>query len=146
MGEFATGITVVTVPTKEDTKGMTVNAFMSLSLDPTLIAVSISNKASMLETLNQSDKFGISILAEEQQDLSMIFARQKEASQPVEFENINNTPVIKNALVQLGCEKENSVEAGDHTIFIGKVEEIQVREGQPLIYYNGNYQKLTQIE
>lgn len=141
MGEFATGITVVSANDKHgEVKGIT--AFMSLSLDPTLVAVSISNKASIIQTLADANQFGISVLSDQQKELSMIFAKQKEADQPVPFDILDETPVLKDALVQLVCEKESEVEAGDHTIYIAKVKELQVQEGQPIIYYGGSYQYL----
>ena len=142
MGKFATGITVVTADHQNDIKGITVNAFMSVSLDPTLVAISIDQKAAMYTTLQEVDTFGISVLAEDQQEQSMIFANQKTAEKPVNFEKISETPVLNGALVQLACEKESFVQAGDHMIFIAKVKEIKLTEGQPLVYFNGAYKHL----
>lgn len=142
MGNFATGITVVTAKEEQEVRGITVNAFMSLSLDPPLIAISISNKANMQETLQAVDQFAISVLAEEQQELSMIFAKQKQADEAVAFDYLDGTPVIKDALVQLICQTESNVTAGDHTIFIAKVKEIQVTDGKPILYFGGNYQNI----
>lgn len=143
MGRFATGITVVTAKDEAEPRGMTVNAFMSLSLDPILIAISIGNKARMCETLAKVDRFGVSILSEAQQQLSMVFAKQMQAEQPVDFDYIQQTPVLPEALVQLVCEKESEVEAGDHTIFIAKVIDLETQAGDPLIYFGGQYRRLN---
>ncbi|WP_440895536.1 flavin reductase family protein [Amphibacillus sp. Q70] len=144
MGHFATGITVVSAMSKahKAVKGLTVNAFMSLSLDPFLIAISLRNQASIIDVLTEADQFGISVLAEDQQDYSMIFANQKQTNQTITFDYLEQTPVLPNALVQLVCEKESEVVAGDHTIYIAKVNHIEVKEGEPLIYYNGQYREL----
>ncbi|MBU5594174.1 flavin reductase family protein [Amphibacillus sp. MSJ-3] len=144
MGQFATGITVVSAWSKvnNDVKGMTVNAFMSLSLDPLLIAISLRNQAAFVDVLTETNQFGISVLADHQKDLSMIFSNQKQAEQPVDFDYLDQTPVIPNALVQIVCEKESEVVAGDHTIYIAKVKHLKTSEGDPLIFYGGQYRKL----
>lgn len=145
MGRFATGITVVsTLDQKtEEVKGITVNAFMSISLDPYLIAISIRNQSSMITHLNENDQFGVSVLGEDQEKYSKIFANQIKSDQAVEFDWIDNTPVLPDALVQLVCEKESEVVAGDHTVYIAKVKKIVTRDGDPLIYYNGDYRELN---
>ncbi len=144
MGRFATGITVVSANDKlnEQVRGVTVNAFMSLSLDPCLISISLRNEASMTDHLNNNTHFGISILTEDQQDYSMIFSNQLEVNEPVEFEFLDGTPVLPGSLVQLVCEKESEVVAGDHTIYIAKVNRIELKSGDPLIFYGGQYRKL----
>ena len=85
MGKFATGITIVSINDNNEYRGMTVNAFMSISLNPKLIAVSIDENAGMYDKLKNTTKFGVSMLKEEQRDLSMIFARQKEKDRVIEF-------------------------------------------------------------
>jgi len=144
MGRFATGITVVSANDKsgDGVRGVTVNAFMSLSLDPCLIAVSLRNEATMTGHLNETDHFGISILAEDQQDYSMIFSNQLQIEESVKFDFLAGTPVLPRALVQLVCEKESEVVAGDHTIYIAKVNRIELSDNEPLIYFGGQYRKL----
>src|SRR5699024_3427026 len=85
MGKVATGITVVTTEYEGETMGMTVNAFMSVSLDPKLIAVSIGDQARMYTKLQETKEFGVSILSEDQRDYSMIFAKQKASDQATPF-------------------------------------------------------------
>src|SRR5690625_4601674 len=103
MSKFATGITVVSMYENEYPIGMTVNAFMSISLDPMLIAVSIDEKASMYEQLKQNELFGVSMLNEHQQDLSLYFAKQTDLNNRVEFINQSGAPVIEDALAKLTC-------------------------------------------
>lgn len=146
MGKFATGITVVTTEHEEEIIGMTVNAFMSISLDPHLIAVSIGENASMYEKLQQTKKFGVSILAEEQKDLSMIFAKQKDKDQEIDYVRQDNIPVINDSLVTLSCHVKEMVKAGDHMIFIAEVTEFVINEGEPILYADGEYRLLQPNE
>lgn len=142
MGKFATGITVVSTDYQNDVKGITVNSFMSLSLDPTLIAISIAKTASIYQIIQEVDTFGISVLSENQKEESMIYANQKEAEKSAKFIDLAGTPVLENALVQLSCETESAVEAGDHMIYIAKVNDLKINDGNPLLYFSGSYQQL----
>ncbi|HEX6593528.1 MAG TPA: flavin reductase family protein [Bacillota bacterium] len=142
MGKFATGITVVTTEHEGETMGMTVNAFMSVSLDPKLIAVSIGNQARMYTTLQKTKEFGVSILSADQQDYSMVFAKQKESDEPIPFTTLGGVPVLKGALATVSCKVKETVEAGDHLIFIAEVTDLEVNEGAPILYYGGRYRKL----
>lgn len=142
MGKFATGITIVSMNDEGKNIGMTVNAFMSISLNPKLIAVSIDESASMYDKLNNTEKFGISILKEDQQELSMIFARQKEKDREIEFVDLDGVPVLKDALATLSCKVINKVKAGDHLIYIAEVTDLTIDEGSPILYFGGKYRKI----
>jgi flavin reductase (DIM6/NTAB) family NADH-FMN oxidoreductase RutF len=142
MGRFATGVTVITTEIEGEVHGMTANAFMSVSLNPKLVVVSIAEKASMLEKIKQSRKYAVNILSAEQQDLSMIFAGQIKERQEVSFDRFAGMPVIKGALAQIICEVVNVHKEGDHLLFIGKVLDLQIEENEPLLYFNGEYRTL----
>lgn len=77
MGHFATGVTIITTKVDEGIHGMTANAFMSVSLDPKLVAISIDNRANIINKIDSSQKFAVSLLNANQKDLSMHFAGQK---------------------------------------------------------------------
>lgn len=144
MGKFATGITVVTM--KDDTgeiSGMTVNAFMSVSLQPKLIAISIGENASLFKQFVKSKQIGISVLSEEQKNYSMIFSRQKEKDCDIPYIDLAGAPVIKDALATISCQITDSFKAGDHTIFIAEVIDLAKREGQPLLYFGGDYRTIN---
>lgn len=143
MGKFATGITIVSINDNNEYRGMTVNAFMSISLNPKLIAVSIDENAGMYDKLKNTTKFGVSMLKEEQKDLSMIFARQKEKDRVIEFIVRDDVPVIKDALATLSCEVDQKVKAGDHLILIAKVTDITIQDGSPILYYGGKYRTIN---
>lgn len=142
MSKFATGITVVTMEHNGENIGMTVNAFMSLSLNPKLIAVSIDEKANMYNKLTKSKLFGISILKENQKDLSMIFAKQKEVDRKIKFIDQAGAPLLPNTLARLTCQVKERVIAGDHVIIIAEVTHIKTEKGDPLLYFNSQYENV----
>lgn len=143
MGKFATGITVVTSEYDGETIGMTVNAFMSISLEPKLIAISIDEKANMYNKLEQTWKFGVSILSEEQKDLSLIFAKQKEKDREIPIVMQDGVPVIEGSMATLSCDIRQTTKAGDHRIFIAEVTEINIHDGlDPILYYGRKYRTI----
>ncbi|WP_193392245.1 flavin reductase family protein [Neobacillus vireti] len=144
MGKFATGVTVVATEVDGNIHGMTANAFMSVSLNPKLVVVSIAEKAQMLEKIKQSGTFSVNILAADQQEVSMIFAGQLKNHQEVVFEHLNGVPVLSNASAQISCEVSAAHVEGDHTLFIGKVTDIRIEDAEPLIYYSGKYRRLAE--
>ena len=146
MGKFATGITVVTVDYENEIMGMTVNAFMSISLDPKLIAISIDESASMYDILQETKKFGVSILTKNQKDLSMIFAKQIEEDREINFLQQDDIPVIEDSFVTLSCHVQDMIKAGDHMIFIAEVSEIVINEGEPLAYAESKYQSIKPLD
>ncbi|MGG1678653.1 flavin reductase family protein [Neobacillus sp. NRS-1170] len=144
MGKFATGVTVVATQVDGKMHGMTANAFMSVSLNPKLVVVSIAEKAHMLEKMKQSKSFSVNILAADQQELSMIFAGQLKEHREVHFDWLGGVPVLNGSLAQITCEVSAAHVEGDHTLFIGRVKEINIEDYEPLIYFSGRYRKLTE--
>src|SRR5699024_11283224 len=135
MGRFATGVTVITTETKEDIHGMTANAFMSVSLNPKLITVSVDNRANMLDKIKESKQFAVNILSDKQQDISMHFAGQTKKERDIEFGFVKGIPIIKEALVFVVCDLDTSYVVGDHTFFIGIVINIQHERGVHVNFY-----------
>ncbi|MEK4230689.1 flavin reductase family protein [Solibacillus sp. FSL H8-0538] len=144
MGKFATGVTVITTKLNNEIYGMTANAFMSVSLNPKLVVISVGEKASMLERIKQSNKFTVNILAEDQQYYSQLFAGQIKDPQKVDFDDINGAPAIPGAIAQISCEVATSHAEGDHTLFIGHVLDVCLQDGNPLLFFNGQYSELKE--
>ncbi|MEH7110978.1 flavin reductase family protein [Neobacillus niacini] len=144
MGKFATGVTVIATDVDGEVHGMTANAFMSVSLDPKLVVISIGEKARILEKIKQSQTFSVNILAANQQELSMIFAGQLKEHRDVEFDRLDGKPVLNGAVAQIACEVAAEHLEGDHTLFIGRVTDIQLEDAEPLIFYSGKYRALTE--
>ena len=143
MGKFATGITVIATEVEGDIHGMTANAFMSVSLDPKLVVISVREQAQILSKLQESKTFSVNILAEDQQEVSMIFAGQIKDKQ-VEFGRLDGKPVIPGAIAQIACEVSAEHVEGDHTLVIGKVTDIHLEDKEALIFYSGKYRSLKE--
>jgi flavin reductase (DIM6/NTAB) family NADH-FMN oxidoreductase RutF len=146
MSCFATGVTVITVDHEGEVKGMTANAFASVSLDPLLVLVCVDQKASTHAHLHARRRFGVNVLAEEQRALSEHYARSDRELARVGQElgarfdrTAHGTPVLQGALAYLECRLHHAQDAGDHTIFIAEVEDLVIRPGKPLIYFQSAY-------
>ncbi|WP_407303815.1 flavin reductase family protein [Acinetobacter sp.] len=142
LGQFATGVTVVTTLAEDSSKvGMTANSFTSVSLDPPLILWNIAKTATHLEDFRQCDHFAINILNEQQDQTSNHFAKSSEDK----FAQINHdvhalgVPVLNDALATLVCKNFQWVEAGDHYIILGQIEHCILNSGKPLLFHNGKY-------
>lgn len=145
MGHFATGVTVVTTWYENQPQGMTANAVASLSLEPPLILVSVDVKAQMNTCLKASDCFAVNILTEEQEELSVRFAKHG----PKDFAGIDyrteatGSPVFERSLAYVDCRVASVLPGGDHDIFIGEIVAGGTWEGRPLLFYGGKYGSLS---
>ncbi len=142
LGRFGTGVTVVTVQQGEEVRGITVNAFMSVSLAPPLVLVSIDKSANSHALLASSERYGVSILSEAQEAMSNLFAGRPDESIEVHYEYKDGFPLIRGALAHLVCRTVEAHEAGDHTLYIGEVEHLSYQDGKPLLYFGGRYGRL----
>ncbi|WP_419961820.1 flavin reductase family protein [Psychrobacillus sp. BM2] len=145
MGKFATGVTVITTEHNGDIHGMTANAFMSVSLDPKLVVISVREEATILNKIKESKNFTVNILAADQQELSMYFAGQIKEPREVVFDRLDGKPVLGGACAQVVCEVSTEHVEGDHILFIGKVTDIHLEDKEPLVFVNGKYHTLAGI-
>jgi flavin reductase (DIM6/NTAB) family NADH-FMN oxidoreductase RutF len=144
LGMFATGVTVITVVVDEQMHGMTANAFMSVSLSPPLILISIDRKARMNAMLGEGVRFGVSVLEAGQRALSDRFAgRTGEATPEPRFEIVHATPLVEGALAHLVARVVRSYWGGDHSLFLGRVEYVYYGEGTPLLFHGGRYERVV---
>ncbi len=148
MGQFATGVVVISTEIDGDAHAMTANAFMSGSLEPPLVLVSVACTARMHEKIQRSGFFGISVLAHDQQHTSNHFAGKPMAEGSPEFERLGRAPVIRGAVLQLGAHLRHAYPCGDHTLFVGEVCELRLLEGRaaPLLFHGGRYGRLARFE
>ncbi len=151
LGHFATGVTVITVErTPGDVHGMTANSFASVSLDPPLVSVCVDHRARLLPLLKEKQRFGVNVLKQDQQALSEFFAsiEQNEIVRKrlaISFEwTKEKIPLLENALCQLSCKLSGLHVAGDHTIVIAEVESAKLSEGEPLLFYRGQYHCISE--
>jgi flavin reductase (DIM6/NTAB) family NADH-FMN oxidoreductase RutF len=146
MGHFATGVTIITTVSADGVPfGLTANAFTSVSLDPPLLLISVDKKAESYPHFEASKVFTVNILGDDQETLSRKFA----VSGGDKFQGVayrtgaNGVPILENTLAYLECKLYATYEGGDHTLYLGEIEEAQTREVPPLIFYRGGYRSLV---
>jgi flavin reductase (DIM6/NTAB) family NADH-FMN oxidoreductase RutF len=144
LGRFASGVTVVTAQYEEQTHGMTANAFVSVSLDPPLVLVSLDNRSYMHRVLPCVSRYGISVLAEDQERLSNHFAGRTVEGLHIRFATRNGIPLLEGAVAYFVVQVLDAHPAGDHTLYIGRVEHFESRDDKPLLFFAGRYQQLRE--
>jgi flavin reductase (DIM6/NTAB) family NADH-FMN oxidoreductase RutF len=141
LGMFATGVTVITALKEEQVHGMTANAFMSVSLEPPLVLISVDRRAKMCALLHEGMHYGVSVLCESQAALSDRFAGRSTETEP-RFLIVKDTPLVEGALAHFVARVERSYWGGDHSLFLGRVEYARQGPGTPLLFHGGRYEKL----
>jgi flavin reductase (DIM6/NTAB) family NADH-FMN oxidoreductase RutF len=142
LSRFASGVSVVT--TRDGSgrpHGITVSAFSSLSLDPPLVLICIEKITASHYAFLESEAFIVNILNADQRDLSEQFAAPAaDKFRDREFEaGLEGIPRLKTALAAIECRLNAAHDGGDHTIFVGLVEHVTARDGDPLLYFRGEY-------
>ena len=143
LGMFATGVTVITTLLDEQIHGMTANAFMSVSLQPPLIVISVDRRARMNALLREDVRFGVSVLEERQSALSDRFAGRTGDGPEPEFELVHETPLVEGALAHLVARVVRSYWGGDHSLFLGQAEYVRYGGGTPLLFHGGRYERVV---
>lgn len=147
---FATGVVVVTTTTPDELRGITVNAFASLSFEPTLVLVCLDELARTAELIGQSGVFAVSVLSYGQMFLADRFAGRaipvNRHFQGVPFETARTgAPILRDCLAWLDCRVWARYAGGDHIIFIGEVLDLGLNtEREPLLYFQSRYRRLAQ--
>jgi flavin reductase (DIM6/NTAB) family NADH-FMN oxidoreductase RutF len=145
LGMFATGVTVITTLKGEQVHGMTANAFMSVSLEPPLVLVSIDRRTRMCGLLYEGGHYGVSVLCENQSALSDRFAGRTGQDLPnPRFALVRETPLVEGALAHFVACVARSYWGGDHSLFLGRVEYARHHSGAPLLFHGGRYERLGQ--
>ena len=143
LGRFATGVTVITIAHEEHVHGMTANAFMSVSLHPPLVLISVGQNAQMYNLLALDARFGISMLSDDQEGLSRHFGGRPMDGLEIAFIMEKGVPLLKGAIAHIVARVVDVRQAGDHTLFLGEVEYLHVGHGSPLLFYAGSYGQMT---
>ena len=148
MGQFATGVTVVTTRLGNEVHGLTANAVCSVSLEPLLVLVCLDHAADTHPLLENSGVFAVNILSHEQEHLSRLFAGPTEEKmgrlEALGYRAaVTGAPIIDGCLAYLDCRVVAAYPGGDHTIFIGQVEEAEIGEDStPLLFFRGRYARI----
>jgi flavin reductase (DIM6/NTAB) family NADH-FMN oxidoreductase RutF len=141
LGMFATGVTVVTALKGQEVHGMTANAFMSVSLEPPLVLISVDRRTKMCALLHEGMHYGVSVLCATQAALSDRFAGRSTEAEP-RFAIVKETPLVDGALAHFVARVEKSYWGGDHSLFLGRVEYARQNPGTPLLFHGGRYEQL----
>jgi 3-hydroxy-9,10-secoandrosta-1,3,5(10)-triene-9,17-dione monooxygenase reductase component len=151
LGQFATGVTVITVQQGEVMHGMTANTFTAVSLEPPLVLFCVAKRARMSALLEAADGFAVNFLSVDQERLSRHFAGASQPGSPESVELLRRGPVaplIPGALLGLSCALEKIHEGGDHWIVVGRVLEIHEPAGAtrpPMVFFRSRYRYLTDL-
>jgi flavin reductase (DIM6/NTAB) family NADH-FMN oxidoreductase RutF len=147
LGRWASGVTIVTSCVGGRVHGMTVSAFSSVSLDPPLVLVCADQGSDTCGLIAESGVFAVNILARGQDALSRRFAEKRDEDRRFEGlaveRGVTGAPLLP-GLASLECTLIAAHEAGDHVIYVGRVEAVRhAPDGEPLLYYRGTYRKLS---
>lgn len=145
LGCFPTGVTIVTALGPGGAfVGLTINSFNSLSLDPPLVLWSLSSRSSSLRVYESAERFAVNILAEDQVALSRRFA----ATGPNKFHDVavhaglGGIPLIDGCSAHIECRAHSSQAAGDHVLFVGRIEQVHTSGRPPLVFVGGRYRSV----
>lgn len=143
MGSFASGVTIITVTDHEGMpRGFTASAVSSLSLEPRMLLVCVSERSATLDIIKQAGSFGVNILSADQQHVAQQFAtadgdrfvglRWRQGAE-------TGSPVIDGALAYAECRLTDTCKGGDHVIVMGEIVAGDAHEAEPLLYFRGRY-------
>ena len=142
MRHYPTGVTVVTSLREGEPRGMTLNAFSSVSVDPPMLLVCVNREARSYLYISSSHIFCVNLLASNQQELAERFAGKIRDNQfdgvPYEID-VTGAPVLLGTIGHFDCEVVEEHHVSSHSIFIGRVVNCGARTGRPLGYFNGGY-------
>jgi flavin reductase len=145
MGMFATGVVIISTELDGQAHAMTANAFVSGSLEPPLVLVSVAHTARMHARIRQAQGFAISILCHTQLDCSNHFAGKPRQGYTPAFERLRHMPVVADAALQLAASLVHEYPCGDHTLFVGHVQALRTHadRSNPLLFHSGKYNRLA---
>lgn len=142
LGQFATGVTVVTAQTPQGPIGMTANSFSSISMDPALVMWSPAKSSSRYASFIEARNFAIHVMAPEHEDVAMAFAKSGQAFDGLDVDfNAQGVPLLNDCLARFECVTHQIHDAGDHSIVLGQVLSAASREGEALIFCQGRFRR-----
>ena len=146
LSRFASGVTVVSTKDAEGKlHGITVSSFCSVSLQPPMVLICIEKITTSHHAFEESGVFIVNILNDDQSWLSEKFADPlRDKFDGVDFRSgLDGVPILNDALASLECRITFSYHGGDHSIFVGQVENVSLADGEPLLYFQGRYGTFT---
>jgi flavin reductase (DIM6/NTAB) family NADH-FMN oxidoreductase RutF len=140
LGQFATGVTVITTTTSEGPIAIVANSFASVSLDPPLVLWSPAKSSRRFEFFSKAERFAIHVMADDQRDICAAILKSKTAIRDVPSTRSHcGLPLIIGALATFECNLAACHDAGDHVIVVGQVTKAHQGQGSPLVFQGGRY-------
>ncbi len=147
LGHFATGVTVVTALEDGEPVGFTCQAFFSLSLEPPMVALAPAKASTSWPRIARAGAFCVNVLGEDQEEVGRAFAVSA-ATTDDKFADVAwhpgtlGAPVLDGCLAWVECEVGIAHDAGDHELVTGRVHDLGIGAGGPLLFYQGSYHRL----
>ena len=145
-GKFVTGVSIVSFYDKKGIpKGVTVNSFSSVSLDPPIVLWCLDNNSDLYNELSITEKYIFNFLSSEQEALATKLSEKENHSlESVNYFDNENGPIIEKSLGWISCLKKEMIKVGDHLIILGSVNNFEIfqKKKKPLIFWSGSYQDL----
>jgi flavin reductase len=147
LGRFATGVAVVTFAAEDGPRGITVNSFTSVSMQPPLVLVSVARRARSHDAL-YGRPFCVNVLAAEQEPVARLFAGAHDASQAATavWREGPIAPRLAGVLAHLECRPWRDYDGGDHTLFLGEVAGFDYRDGDALGYHASRFTSIADVQ
>ncbi len=148
MATRAGGVAIATSRAGDEIQGMTVTDWAGVSVDPPLVLLCADKTSNTLGVIQKSQCFAINLLAAGQEELSNKFSSKKDEATRFDGLQVESgetgAPLITSAITNLDGQVVAAHEAGDHWIFVGRVEQVTRRDGDPLVYFGGAYQRIAE--
>ncbi len=150
IGQFATGVTIVTTLDGDRPVGITVNAFASVSLEPALVMIALDHRRYIVPAIEAGGRYAVSVLTEDQQWLSDCFAGANVTPNREAFCGASwhpgqtGMPLLSGAIASIECRVAQRIPLGDHLLFVGTVEAVTLQEpdAPPLLYHRRRYLRI----
>ena len=141
MGQFCTGVVIVAGVDEDGMTGFSAQSFVSLSLEPPLIAVCPGKSSTSWPRIRDAGRFCINVLADDQRQVSEVFAQTGRVADIGWRAGVSGAPILDGVLAYVDCALETEHDAGDHTIAVGRVLDIEILDGSrgPLLFFRGGY-------
>jgi len=142
LGQFPTGVTVVSYSHGDECYGATVNSFTSVSLEPPVILVSLA-RSSRAAAMITGRPFAVNVLRHDHQSVALQFAGKPQSAAPIEWDLRGAAPRLRDSVASFCCRPWAVHEAGDHLLVLGLVEEFAYHAGDALVFHQGAFKKIN---
>jgi flavin reductase (DIM6/NTAB) family NADH-FMN oxidoreductase RutF len=149
LGQFATGVTIITAIDDDEPSGVAANSFTSVSLDPPLVLFCVARTSTTWPRIERARKFAVNVLGEHQEDLCRLFAtKDVDRFAQVDWHlGVGGSPVLHDCIAYLDCEFWAEYDGGDHIIVVGRVLDLGVEHHNgPLVFHQGKYGRFVTAE